>query len=693
METKQIVTENKDIIIKIRAPLKIFSAQARECEYQMLLDEEKCKEAAKRDVVVKGDKGEDVGFIKGFEIATGSELGVDLPFRPYESIYAAYCVKLPVRRLPSSAMPIQPPHLFRDTVFPAGVGAADDDDPHPPIAHPFSSIHRLKLLKMILEGTSKVHCGLDLDHLVASKAVVAHFPLHNKELQARLKSEWLSAWVMPWHQSNDVIREYFGEHIALYFKFLAFYTTCMGIAAIVGIGVSIHVIVEAVFFDNLFHALETVYSVPAFCVYISVWSCGLVDHWSQSEAIQSFRWGMDSFKETETERKEYKGTPGPSFIDGKATKYFPVEQKQRRLQVSIMVTVGMMMLAIGCVAAVFKLKDYLVVGIELSNGEVLANFVNFAQVSILSTTYDSISKMLNEQENCKTETQYENSMIIKLIAFNAVNAYAAVFYIAFIKQAIGDRCVDDSCVGELAQTLLIVFGSHLLQSPIIQLFVPWLTRMMGRKPRVDSADAESSQIDLELLKETYLPRNSIDDYSALAIDYGYMTLFVAAVPFAPLLAFISTFLEIRIDGYKLLHEFRRPQPLSLQDIGMWRVVFMTISYAGVFTNAAIVFYTGKYFDWLPGEKRLACAAVSCVIVFTLRSLYSHFIGGSIPAGIDIQKERREHIVSKVIEQEPDPKSFQGRQIFDSHCLTIVIPNVFTSTSLITFITFYTFCLH
>ena len=382
---------------------------------------------------------------------------------------------------------------------------------------------------------------------------------------------------------------------------------------------------------------------------------------------------MDSFEETETERKEYKGTPGPSFIDGKATKYFPVEQRQRRLQVSIMVTVGMMMLAIGCVAAVFKLKDYLVVGIKLYNGEVLANFVNFAQVSILSTVYDSISKKLNEQENCKTETQYENSMIVKLIAFNSVNAYAAVFYIAFIKQAIGDRCIQDSCVGELAQTLLIVFGSHLLQSPITQLTVPWLTRIMGRNPPVDAAAAaESSQIELELFKETYRPRNSIDDYSTLAIDYGYLTLFVAAVPFAPLLAFISTFLEIRIDGYKLLNEFRRPQPLSLQDIGMWRVVFMTISYAGVFTNAAIVFYTGKYFDWLPGEKRLACAAVSCVIVFTLRSLYSHFMGGSVPAGIDIQKERRDHIVSKIIDQEPDPKSFQGRLLTITCWLTLLL---------------------
>jgi anoctamin-5 len=142
---------------------------------------------------------------------------------------------------------------------------------------------------------------------------------------------------------------------------------------------------------------------------------------------------MDDYDETEQERKEYYGEAGPSFVDGRKTKYFPMYQKQRRLQVSVAVTTGFMLIAIGAVAGVFALKSYLVNSIKMANGDTLANFVNFAQVSILKLTFDSVAKWLTEQENCKTDTMYENSLVVKLFAFNAVNAYAAVFYIAFIK--------------------------------------------------------------------------------------------------------------------------------------------------------------------------------------------------------------------------------------------------------------------
>ena len=59
---------------------------------------------------------------------------------------------------------------------------------------------------------------------------------------------------------------------------------------------------------------------------------------------------------------------------------------------------------------------------------------------------------------------------------------------------------------------------------------------------------------------------------------GYITLFVTAVPFAPLVAFVSNFLEIRIDGYKLLNEYRRPSPSGREDIGSWYAPSPTTQY-------------------------------------------------------------------------------------------------------------------
>lgn len=75
---------------------------------------------------------------------------------------------------------------------------------------------------------------------------------------------------------------------------------------------------------------------------------------------------------------------------------------------------------------------------------------------------------------------------------------------------------------------------------------------------------------------------SLEDYAELAIQYGYVTLFVAAFPLAPLLAYISNIVEIRTDGWKLLHAFRRALPLGAQDIGSWMSILQV--YLFIFIN-------------------------------------------------------------------------------------------------------------
>lgn len=638
METKQFVSsDGKDLIIKIRAPLDVLKEKAAEVEYKMLLDEKECEEYAETT---------DSRREKGLNIAEGGDFSVRLPFRRFESLHVPFAMHVDQR-------------LYVHRVFPA-VKRREG-------AHPFIAMHRLKLMKMIFEGKSADDCGIDLersapsrnaDEQVVKPFIKSHFPLHNIVEAEELRRNWLSWSVMPWKQPNNDIREYFGEHIALYYKFLAYYTTCLGIPSIVGIGASIHVLVQAPIDYSVYKSLETVKIIPAFCVIISIWSLVLLDYWKQSEAMQAFRWGMDEFEETEENRKGYSGKEGPSFVDGKMTKHFPVAQKQWKLQISVMVTVFMMTIAIGCVAGVFALKSYLLETVKLKSGEVLANFVNIFQVTVLRASYDVISKQLNEQENCKTDTEYEDSMIIKLFAFNSVNAYAAVFYIAFVKEAVGDGCIENSCVGELGQTLLIVFGSQLFLSPFTQLIIPLFSRWCcsnSCSSTNKSAFSKRSEIEDQALRKQYLPRDAIDDYSTLAIAFGYMTLFVAAVPFAPLLAFFSSFFELRIDGVKMLSEFSRPMPTGREDIGMWHEVFKSISYAGVFTNAAIVFYTGKYFPDLTGSARLAWAAVSCVIIFALRALVSNIIPlcGETAVGLDVQKERQEYVRRRMVFKSKD----------------------------------------
>ena len=55
------------------------------------------------------------------------------------------------------------------------------------------------------------------------------------------------------------------------------------------------------------------------------------------------------------------------------------------------------------------------------------------------------------------------------------------------------------------------------------------------------------------------------------IQYGFITIFVAAFPLAPLFALLNNIIEIRLDAYKLVTQFKRPVASRAVDIGQFQV--------------------------------------------------------------------------------------------------------------------------
>jgi anoctamin-5 len=68
------------------------------------------------------------------------------------------------------------------------------------------------------------------------------------------------------------------------------------------------------------------------------------------------------------------------------------------------------------------------------------------------------------------------------------------------------------------------------------------------------------------------------------IQYGFVTLFVAAFPLAPLLALINNVFEIRLDAYKYTTQMRRPLAQQVQDIGIWSSILEGMTYLAVVFN-------------------------------------------------------------------------------------------------------------
>ena len=63
----------------------------------------------------------------------------------------------------------------------------------------------------------------------------------------------------------------------------------------------------------------------------------------------------------------------------------------------------------------------------------------------------------------------------------------------------------------------------------------------------------------------FLPTFTICMY--LVIQFGFITIFVAAFPLAPLFAWLNNVIEIRLDAFKFVSVLQRPVAERAQDIG------------------------------------------------------------------------------------------------------------------------------
>ena len=74
--------------------------------------------------------------------------------------------------------------------------------------------------------------------------------------------------------------------------------------------------------------------------------------------------------------------------------------------------------------------------------------------------------------------------------------------------------------------------------------------------------------------------------SFTVLQFGFITIFVAAFPLAPLFALLNNWIEIRLDAHKFVCETRRPVAERCQDIGVWFVILDALAQLAVISNVS-----------------------------------------------------------------------------------------------------------
>ncbi|CAL1532669.1 unnamed protein product [Lymnaea stagnalis] len=376
----------------------------------------------------------------------------------------------------------------------------------------------------------------------------------------------------------------------------------------------------------------------AFAAFMALWSTVFHEMWKRRAAEIEYDWDVADFEEEETIRPEYEASVrrrkvNPvTKVNNVFKKLFIFQAEEPRLSFSSRVVrifsslwVVLFMLCI-VLAAVFGVIVYRMTvsailyavdqhtikqraGIITS---ITASLINLIIIILLGKVYQFIAQVLTNFETHRTLTEWEDSFTLKMFLFQFVNHFASLFYIAFFKGRLVGRpgqynrdinnsrqeeCDPSGCFIELCiQLAIIMVGKQAFNNFKEVIFPKVMNWIKSRKMKeIEKKKHEKvSQWEKDYAMDTMPDLGLFDEYLEMVIQYGFVTIFVAAFPLAPLFALINNVVEIRLDAYKFVTQWRRPLAMRAQDIGIWFGILQGISKVAVLSNAVIIAFTSEF---------------------------------------------------------------------------------------------------
>uniref|UniRef100_A0AAY4D0S3 Anoctamin n=1 Tax=Denticeps clupeoides TaxID=299321 RepID=A0AAY4D0S3_9TELE len=468
------------------------------------------------------------------------------------------------------------------------------------------------LSRAVYEPKGKTKFGIS--KLLDGGVYKAAYPLHDvkkKKYKSEssnerylLYTEWANPLSFYKMQPLDLIRKYYGEKIGIYFAWLGFYTFMLTLAAAVGLACFIYG----------YYTRET-----------STWSKEVCDPQIGGEIFMCPRcdkqctyWRLNTTCETSQEKEKV-----PFRGCGKCL----------RLSCGIGTVLFWIALIIVSVVAVivYRLAVFFAFSVSLHRDikhikelepltgyvtpqmatTVTASLISFVIIMILNVVYERVAIWITDFELPRTRTDYENSLTLKMFLFQFVNYYSSCIYVAFFKGKVvgypgqpvywlgkyrNEECDPGGCLIELTTQLAIIMGGKAIWNNIQEVLLPWVKNLMFRRCSQQTSEQVLPRWEQDYQLQPVGKLGLFYEYLEMVIQFGFVTLFVASFPLAPLLALVNNLFEIRVDAWKMTTQCRRMVPEKAQDIGAWQAILQGVAILAVVTNAAIIAFTS---DMIP----------------------------------------------------------------------------------------------
>ena len=120
------------------------------------------------------------------------------------------------------------------------------------------------------------------------------------------------------------------------------------------------------------------------------------------------------------------------------------------------------------------------------------------------------------------------------------------------------------CLIELAQQLAVIMVGKQCINNAQEIIIPKLKAWWHQKKLEEGGEVESQiESDYRLVGNEGL----FQEYLEMVLQFGFITIFVAAFPLAPLFALLNNWVEIRLDAQKFVCETRRAVAERAESIG------------------------------------------------------------------------------------------------------------------------------
>eukprot|EP00760_Papus_ankaliazontas_P001170 PhM_4_TR10409/c0_g1_i1/m.42736 len=467
-------------------------------------------------------------------------------------------------------------------------------------------------------------CGVQIDEMIRSGILIQGFyPTHSNKLAANSGlEEWarfrsIFTCKTPVSQPLDAIRLYFGEKVALYFLWMQHYTMLLSIPALAGLGMGIYGVVV----NSYNNVTMSFYSLA-----VILWSVVWLRYWQRQEAAFTEEYGTAVEVAQEMVRDEFVGEEVRLSDRRLYTKDFffpltlyhkpdgtliekvdrPTKRRLYRLLLTYPVTIG---LVVGLCWSLWAITEWRFKSPDNATIQTYASTITVVVMVVFGWLFDYIVSMLNDLENNRTQTEHEDSLILKSFLFYFCNAYSALFILLlYPHDSVSRKQRLEQLSSQLTMILIVkpaiqniselaypIIASQLrLRSDVLGSYKKALVSLLFCRSLQEPKKTLSRRLWKEGQLEPYTTTTS--DYLEIAIQYGYMSMFASCFPWGPVAALIYNIIELRLDAKKVLHMSQRARPVPVTSIGSWNHVFRFLVASSILCNSYILCFLSDTFQ-------------------------------------------------------------------------------------------------